>query len=437
MQHPDFTGSNALRPRFHARIPGGAHTYAKDDDQYPEGMAPYLVRGAGAHVWDVDGNEFIEYGSGLRSVGLGHAHPAVVAAAREALDGGCNFIRPHPIELEAAELLLSLVAGDMVKFAKHGSDATTGAVKLARAHTGRDLVAVCADQPFFAVNDWFIGSSHMPAGVPKHTREATLTFPYNDLDALRELFEDNPGEIAAIVMEAEKETPPAEGYFDGVRRLCDQHGVVFVLDEIITGFRWHNGGARAFHGIEPDLVAFGKALANGFSVSALTGRRELMERGGADHDRERVFLMSTTHGGEVHQLAAAIATMQVYRDEPVVETIWSRGERLAAGLREVTAAHGVDEFVPISGRPCALVFGTLDAQRQRSQPFRTLLMQELIDRGVLATSLVTSYAHTVEDIDRTIEAFDGALAVYRKALDDGIERYLRGRSVQPAIRPRR
>lgn len=433
----DFRRSDELRPRFHALIPGGAHTYAKGDDQYPEGMAPYLVRGEGAHVWDVDGNEFIEYGSGMRSVGLGHAYPSVVEAVRRRLGDGSNFVRPDPIELEAAELFLSLVpGGDMVKFAKDGSDVTSGALKLARAHTGRDLVAVCANHPFFSVDDWFIGASGMPGGVPQRTREATLKFPYNDLAALQALLEAHPGQVAAIVLEGEKETPPAEGWFAGVRRLCDEHGVVFVLDEMITGFRWHNGGAQAFHGIRPDLSAFGKALANGFSVSALTGRRELMELGGADHDRERVFLLSTTHGAEAHGLAAAIATMQVYRDEPVVETLWARGERLAKGLREITHAHGVADFVPIMGRPCALVFGSRDADGNPSQPFRTLLMQELIDRGVLATSLVIGYSHSNEDVDRTIEAFDGALAVYRRALDGGIAGFLRGRSVQPAIRPR-
>lgn len=430
-----FDRSNALRPRFHELIPGGCHTYAKGDDQYPEGMAPYIVRGAGCRVWDVDGNEFIEYGAGLRAVTLGHAYAPVVEAARAQLVLGSNFVRPATIELECAEAFLEFVPrAEMVKFCKDGSDATSGALKLARAHTGRDLVAICANHPFFSVDDWFIGASGMPGGIPQATRELTVKFNYNDLASLETLFEQHPGRIAAVVLEAEKETAPVPGFFEGIRKLCDRHGTVFILDEMITGFRWHAGGAQACYGIEPDLSTFGKALANGFSVSALAGKRELMRLGGADHDRERVFLLSTTHGAETHGLAAALATMKVYRDEPVIDTLWRRGSRLASGLREAAAAAGVGEYVPILGQPCCLVFGSRDAQGQPSQPFRTLLMQELIQRGVLATSLVVNYSHTEADIDQTVEAFAAAFVVYRRALDEGIEKHLVGRPVKPAIR---
>jgi glutamate-1-semialdehyde 2,1-aminomutase len=430
-----FDQSIALRDRFHRLIPGGAHTYAKADDQYPEGMAPIIERGQGCRVWDVDGNEFIEYGSGLRAVSLGHAFADVVEAARRELDRGSNFVRPARIELEAAEALLSLLPhADMVKFCKDGSDATSGAIKLARAHTGRDLVAVCANHPFFSVDDWFIGSSGMPGGIPQAVRDLTVRFNYNDLGSLQALFDAHPGEIAAVILEAEKDAAPAPGFLEGVRQLCDQHGAVFVLDEMITGFRWHDGGAQAYYGIRPDLSTFGKGLANGFSVSALAGRRELMELGGFEHARERVFLLSTTHGAETHGLAAAIATMKVFREQPVVRTLWARGERLAAGLRRAAEAAGVAQQIPILGKPCCLVFGSRDGQGQPSQPFRTLLMQEIIRRGVLATSLVVNYSHTEHDIDQTIAAFAEAFAVYRKALDEGIEKYLCGRPVKPAIR---
>lgn len=431
----NFSHSIELGRRLHAVVPGGCHTYAKGDDQYPEGMAPVIVRGQGSHVWDADGNEFIEYGSGLRAVTLGHAFEPVLDAVRRQLALGANFVRPATIELECAEALLAMLPrAEMVKFCKDGSDATSGAVKLARAHTGRDRVAICANHPFFSVDDWFIGASGMPGGVPQATRDLTVRFNYNDLASLQALFDQHPGEIAAVVLEAEKETAPAPGFLQGVRELCTRHGAVFILDEMITGFRWHNGGAQAFYGIEPDLCTFGKGLANGFSVSALAGKRELMRLGGAEHDRERVFLLSTTHGAETHGLAAAIATMQVYREQPVVDTLWRRGERLGAGLRAAAAAAGVAEQVPILGRPCCLVFGSRDAAGQPSQPFRTLLMQEIIRRGVLATSLVVNYSHSEDDIDRTVAAFAEAFVVYRRALDEGIEKYLCGRSVKPAIR---
>jgi len=431
----NFDRSNALRSRFHQLIPGGAHTYAKGDDQYPEGMAPYIVRGAGSHVWDVDGNEFIEYGSGLRAVGLGHAFAPVIEAARRQLEFGANFVRPATIELDCAEAFLECVpSAEMVKFCKDGSDATSGALKLARAHTGRDHVAICANHPFFSVDDWFIGASGMPGGIPQATRDLTLKFNYNDLASLEALFAAQPHKIAAVVLEAEKETAPAPGFLQGVRDLCDRQGALLILDEMITGFRWHRAGAQALYGIRPDLSTFGKALANGFSVSALAGRRDVMALGGAEHDRERVFLLSTTHGGETHGLAAAIATMQFYRNEPVIETLWARGRRLADGLRQAASAAGVADFVPILGQPCCLVFGSRDAQGQPSQPFRTLLMQQILQRGVLATSLVVNYSHSEADIDRTVDAFAAAFAVYRRALDDGVERHLVGRPVKPAIR---
>jgi glutamate-1-semialdehyde 2,1-aminomutase len=436
MTFPRFDESNRWEAHLRNVVPGGSHTYAKSSDQFPEGMAPIIVRGRGSHVWDVDGNEFIEYGSGLRAVTLGHAFPDVVAAAGAQLESGSNFVRPATIELTCAEELLKMIPGsEMVKFAKDGSDATTGAVRLARAYTGRDLVAICGNQPFFAVDDWFIGTTGMPGGVPGATRALTLKFAYNDLASLSALFEQHPGQIAAVVLEAEKETPPASGFLTGIRELCTRHGTLLILDEMITGFRWHNGGAQSYHGIQPDLSTFGKGLANGFSVSALVGRREFMRLGGMDHDRERVFLLSTTHGAETHGLAAAIATMKTYQEQPVVETLWARGQRLADGLKAAARNAGVADHVPILGKPCCLVFGSRDGDLKPSQPFRTLLLQEIVRRGILATSLVVGYSHSENDIDRTIDVFAEAFAIYRKALDQGIEHFLVGRSVKPAIRP--
>ena len=195
-----FDRSNQLRQRFHSLIPGGAHTYAKGDDQYPEGMAPILVRGLGCRVWDVDDNEFIAYGAGVRAVTLGHAYPPVVEAARRQLNLGANFVRPALIEVECAEAFLEFVpAAEMVKFCKDGSDAVSGALKLARAATGRDMVAVCRNHPFFAVDDWFIGSTGMPGGIPDATRALTVKFDYNDLASVERLFDEHPDRIAAVV----------------------------------------------------------------------------------------------------------------------------------------------------------------------------------------------------------------------------------------------
>jgi len=431
-----FEASRELQARAHKLIPGGCHTYAKGDDQYPVLAPGFIARGQGCHVWDTDGNEYIEYGMGNRTVALGHAFPAVVDAAARELTRGSNFTRPSPIEVACAEQFLALIEGaEMVKFSKDGSDATSGAVKLARAYTGRDLVACCADHPFFSVDDWFIGTTAMSSGIPEQVQELTVTFRYNDLASAEALFKQHPGMIACLILEAARTEEPGEGYLQALKQLCHANGALFIIDEMITGFRWHNGGAQKVYGIDPDLSTFGKALANGYSVSALAGKREFMRLGGLDHsDRPRVFLLSTTHGAETHGLAAAIATMQIYEREPVIETMYRQGLRLKTQAEQVIAAHGLSDYVKVFGRPCCLLHSTRDADGKQSQAFRSLFLQETIRRGVLMPSLAISYSHSDEDVDRTVEAIDGALAVYRRALDEGADKFLVGRPSQTAYR---
>jgi glutamate-1-semialdehyde 2,1-aminomutase len=431
----DFSKSRALRPKAHRLIPGGAHTYAKGDDQYPELAPAFIARGKGCHVWDLDGNEFIEYGMGLRAVTLGHAYEPVVEAAYRQMQLGANFTRPAKIEVDLAEAVIDLIDGaDMVKFAKNGSDVTTAAVKLARAYTGRNLIAICGDHSFFSIDDWFIGTTEVNAGIPQAITDMTLKFRYNDLASLRAVFDEYPNQVACVVMEAEATTPPAAGYLNQVKEICEQQGTVLIFDEMITGFRWHLGGAQKFYGVVPHLSTFGKAMGNGFAISALAGKREIMRLGGLDHDQPRVFLLSTTHGAENHALAASLETLRIFREQGVVEFLWKQGERLRARVNQSIAENRLERFFEVIGRPCNLVFVTCDQEGQRSQAFRTLFMQELIRRGVLAPSFVVSFSHTDQDIDRTAEAVRDALVVYRKALDEGIDEYLEGRPVKPVYR---
>ena len=378
-------------------------------------------------MWDVDGNEYIEYGMGLRAVTLGHAWPSVVSSARQAMEGGANFTRPAEIEVRCAEAFLQIVpAAEMVKFTKDGSSATSAAVKLSRAHTGRDLVGICGNHPFFSSDDWFMGTTALDAGIPQAIKDLTVKFDYNDPASVEALFGKYPGQIACLIMEPCKSDPPQDDFLHQTQELCRQHGTLFILDEMITGFRMHNGGAQQLYGITPDLSTWGKGLANGFALSALAGKREFMELGGLRTDQPRVFLLSTTHGAETHALAAAIESMRIYRDEPVVETLHAQGEKLLNGWRDVTAAHDLGEYVPVFGFPSNLVFGARDAEGQPSQGYRTLLLQELIRRGVLAPSLVISYSHRDVDIKQTIDALDGALQIYKRALTDGFEKHLVG-----------
>ena len=426
-----------LRTRAHAAIPGGAHTSAKGDDQFPERSPAFIARGRGCRVWDTEGRQYVEYAMGLRSTTLGHAHPSVNAAAAAALELGNNFNRPSTLEIECAERFLELIPrAEMVKFTKDGSTVMTAAVKLARAWTDRPLVALCRDSPFFSYDDWFMGTTPIASGTLPATVGATLRFGYNDLPSLEALFDEHDGRIACVAMEPARQVEPEPGFLEGVRALCDRHGAILILDETVTGFRWHRHGAQHVYGITPDLSCFGKAIANGFSVSALAGRRDLMELGGLRQtERERVFLLSTTHGAESVALAAAMETMRVYRDEPVTETLEASGNRLRAGVEAHARAAGLENRVTLSGRGCALVFATRDAEGRPSQALRSLLLQELLRHGVLAPSLMPAYAHAEADLDHTIAAFGLALDVYRRALEDGAERYLVGPPGDVVYRP--
>ncbi|WP_433666243.1 glutamate-1-semialdehyde 2,1-aminomutase [Nocardia sp. CA-136227] len=427
----DYRRSTAMQARLHELVPGGAHTYARGADQYPEDMAPILVRGNGARVWDADGNEYVEYGMGLRSVTLGHGFAPVVEAVARTIADGVNFSRPTELELAAAEDFLSLVPGaDMVKFAKNGSDTTTAAVRLARAATGREKVAIC-DQPFFSVDDWFIGMTEMNAGIPA---APTVKFRYNDLESLEAVLRGE--DVACVILEqATALADPAPGFLEGVRALCDGYGSLLIFDEMITGFRWSAGGAQQLYGVVPDLSCWGKAMANGFPLSALAGKREYMELGGLRTDADRVFLLSTTHGPETASLAAFRAVVQAYRDGDPVARMEASGRRLAAGVNAIAADLGIADHLEVAGRPSCLVFLTRDPEGVPSQPFRTLFLQELLDRGVLGQSFVNSAAHTDADIDHTVDACQSAAKTYRKALEQGtVMGLLAGRPVAPALR---
>jgi len=418
-------------------IPGGAHTYARGDDQYPEGMAPVIERGAGCRVWDIDGNEFVEFGSGLRANTLGHGFEPVVRAVQRYLADGVGFVRPHRLEREAAERLIDLIpSAEMVKFGVNGSDATSAAVKLARAYTGRDMIAVCRQHPFFSTDDWFIVTTPMSAGIPDSVRPLTVQFSYNDLASLEALFEVHPGQIAAVVLEAETVEPPAPGFLAGLRELCDRNGALLVLDEIITGFRWHERGAQYLYSIEPDLCTFGKGIANGLPLSALAGRRDVMRLGGHVDDADRVFLLSLTAGGQPWALAAMLAVIDTFEQEGIAGQLHSIGADLRAGVQDAVAAAGLGDYFQLRGRDCNLVYVARDADGQPSQEFRTLVLQEFLEHGILAPSFVVNAAHDPKAISQVVDAVTELMPVYRRALDDGVATVLRGRPVRPTIRRR-
>ncbi len=422
--------------RTHALIPGGAHTYSKGDDQFPANAPGFIERGEGAFVWDEEGRKFLDWTMGLRAISLGYGHRAVNEAAIAQIHKGSNFGRPSRIETELAEDLVQLVPGmDMVKFAKNGSTVTTAAVKLARAYTGRDMVAICKDHPFFSYDDWFIGSTACDAGIPEVTKALTVAFRYNDLASCEALFAAHPKRISCVILEAATTESPREQFLHRLRDLCHREGAVFILDEMITGFRFHRGGAQALFDIHPDLCTFGKGMGNGYSVAALLGRREIMELGGLHHSGRRVFLISTTHGAENHSLAAARSVIHEFRTNDVTGHMAAIGRSMIDGLNAAARDASVGDFFLAYGFPCNPYYVCRARDGAPSAEFRTLFMQEMVKGGILAPYIVPSWAHSETDVAKTVDAARKAFHVYAHALDDGWERYLEGPAVKPVFRP--
>lgn len=417
-------------------IPGGAHTYSRGFDQYPSNAPQILTGGKGAYIFDPEGKRYLDYGMALRAVNIGYAEDVIDDAAIEQIRNGNNLTRPSTIELDAAELLVDQIDSvDMVKFTKNGSSSVSAAVKLARAYTGRELVARCAEHPFFSYDDWFIGSTPLTRGIPQETLQKTKLFRYNDIASLEALIAEYPDQFACVVLEPAATEEPRDGYLTKVQELCKKHGIVFILDEMITGFRWHMKGAQHIYGVKPDLCTFGKAMANGFSVSCIAGRREIMELGSIETEgRERLFLLSTTHGAEMSGLGAFVATVKFMHEHKVVEHLWDYGRKLTSMMERQAQAHGIADSFKVGGAACSPFYLTLDKSGANSLALRTLFSQEMIKNGVLMPWIALSYRHGDAELALTEQAIDAAFRVYRRALEEGTENYLQGPVIKPVFR---
>lgn len=422
--------------RLNSVIPGGSHTYSRGDDQYPANAPQIFKRGDGAYLYTPEGDKFLDYGMALRAVTLGYGQKDIANAAIKEIMNGNNLTRASLVELEAAELLVDLIPSvEMVKFAKNGSNVTTAAVKIARAYTGRKYIVRCFDHPFFSFDDWFIGDTPIKKGIPEEFSNLTLNFRYNDLKSLSDLFEKFYGQIAGVILEPATSSHPQNNFLEKVKELCHKNGSLFILDEMITGFRWHIQGAQKYYEIEPDLCTFGKGMANGFSVSALAGKKEFMKIGGIrEVGAERVFLTSTTHGGEMCGLGAFIKTVEFYKENCVIEHLWDYGSRLTNGINNIAKKLGINSFFEVCGIPCSPNYITKDLDGNISLPLRTLFSQEMIKNGVLMPWISISYAHNDSTLSFTLQAIENSLNVYLKALNNGYNNYLDGPSIKPVFR---
>lgn len=422
--------SEELLKRAERSIPLGTQTFSKSKTQFPFGVSPYYAtRAKGARLSDADGNEYIDFINSLASVTLGYNDPDVTAAVQAQLERGVIFSLPTELEIDVAEQLIDMVpCAERVRFGKNGSDATAGAVRIARAFTGRDRIAVCG---YHGWQDWYIGSTARNKGVPAATRELTHRFEYNDLDSLDRLFHGHRDQIAAVILEPMNVVEPKPGFLEGVAEMARSRGAVVIFDETITGFRFANGGAQELFGVTPDLATLGKGLANGFPLSAVVGRADIMA------EMEEVFF-SFTMGGETLSLAAASAALRKVKNEPVVEKLRRTGVAILEGTRERIWRHGIDSFLSMSGHPSWTFLQFSDANGCSMWEIKTLFMQEVLQRGILTHGTHNvSYAHSEQDVDRLLEVYDQVFPILREAVVDGAMRqYLRCKPLEPLFRVR-
>lgn len=413
--------------RAESVIPLGSQTFSKSQLQFPRGVAPlFIERGKGANVWDKDNNRYVDFVNGLLSVSLGYCDPAVDAAVKEQLSSGVTFSLPHRLEAEVAEQLIELIpCAEQVRFGKNGSDATSAAVRLARAYTGREHVAMCG---YHGWHDWYIGSTTRDLGVPEEVKALSHKFAYNDLESLAELFDRHSGQIACVVLEPMNTVKPDPGFLSGVVRLCEKNGTIAIFDEMITGFRFHLGGAQAAFGVTPHIATFGKGMANGYPLSAVVGRRDIMAY------MEKIFF-SGTFGGETLSLAAALATIKKMKSRNVPEYLRSLGEELLFRLERLLEQLGRPAWIQTAGHPSwsSLTFG--DSQSASMWELKTYCIQELSQRGVLCIgSHNLSYAHTPEHIDLLMKAYSEILPAMVQHVDEGtLQKVLRCEVLEPVF----
>lgn len=408
--HRDYGVSQALLRRAVRTVPLGTQTFSKAYTSFPLGHAPlFLTHGLGGRVWDVDGNGYVDLINGLLPVVLGYCDADVDEAVQRQLMQGISFSLATELEMELAERLVEIIpCAEMVRFGKNGTDATSAAIRLARAFTGRDHIAVCG---YHGWQDWYIGSTTRKLGVPEAVQGLTQTFPYNDVDALRSLLASRPEGFAAVIMEPMAAVEPLPGYLASVKEAAHQHGALLVFDEIISGFRFALGGAQALFGVTPDLCSLGKAMGNGLPISAIAGRADVMAR------MEDVFI-SGTFGGEALSLAAAIAVIDKMRREPVIETLWSKGDVLANAVRVAISERGLEDVIGVKGLAPWSLLNFQPHPKASALAVKTLLQKTMLANGVLmGASHNVSYAHSEADFAAVLDAYAVALDTVAAALD--------------------
>lgn len=423
----NFKKSKKLLKKAQNIIPALSQTFSKAPYSYVEGVYPaYLSHGKGSHVFDVDNNEYIDYVLALGPVILGYNYPKVNSAIKKQLRNGISFSIPHYLEVETSEKIKSLIPGtDMVRFSKTGSDAGTGAIRAARAYTKRNNIAYWGGGGVW--HDWYTVSTSRNEGIPKILKSMIKKFEYNNIDSLKKIFEDWKGEVAAVYMEPMIFDYPKKDFLKNIKKLCKEYGAILIFDEVLTGFRMANGGAQEFFGVESDLSVWGKGIANGMPLGAITGKDFIMKK------FDDVFY-STTYGGETLSLAAANAVIDELTEKPVIQKIWDTGEKFNSRFNEIAEKLEVD--IKIKGIPArSKIFCKLN--NKPSLVLQSLFYQECIKRGVLFGPgyVLFSYSHSKNDLEQTLDVVEKSLKICKKSVQEkSIKKHLSGKIMKPVLK---
>jgi len=421
---PSIKKSDDLYKRALNLIPSVTQTLAKGPQQNVKGIAPkYLLKGKGAHIWDVDDNEYIDFNMAIGPLSLGYAYEKVDEAIKKQLEDGITFSLMHPLEVEVAELINEIIPNaESIRYSKTGADVTSAAIRVARAFTGREKVLCCG---YHGWHDWYISVTDRNKGIPNTVQDLTFTFNYNDLQSFKDSIDD---ETAAVILEPFVFEPPKDNFLQELKEICSKNGTLLIFDEMWTGFRIALGGAQQFFNVKADLATFSKAIANGMPIAVLTGRKDVM------NVLEKDVFFYTTFGGEALSLAAAKATMIELRDKKVPEFLASQGKKLKNGYNKIAEELDI-EFTKCIGYECRSLM-TFDASAGNPLELKSLVQQEMIKRGILWGGFHNmSYSHTDEDIEYTLKAYKDVLPILKKAVTEGkVKDYLKGDPVEPVFR---
>jgi glutamate-1-semialdehyde 2,1-aminomutase len=444
---PKITKSNTLYSIAKNIIPSGGQTYSKGVSQFTDGIAPkYLDSGKGAYAVDVDGNKYIDYVMACQPLILGYSDPDVNKAITKQLNKGSTFSLHNKLEIDVAKLLIDLVpSAEMVRFGKNGADATTIAIRLARAFTKKDEIAFCG---YHGWHDWFIATTDLNSGIPKFNNHLIHKFNYNDLNSLEKIFKKRKNKIAAIMMEPLAVAEPncygpknctnklckkfcQKNFLHEVKKIARKNGAVLIFDEVVTGFRFSLGGAQELTGVTPDLTALAKAMSNGVPISAIVGKRKIMKL------LDKTFF-SFTYGGDCIGLAAAKTTITKIKNKNVIAHINKMGKYLKDGINNLALNHGLSEFIKCDGYPCRTILSINGNNKFNDLEIKTFIQQELFKRGILWAAYHTiSWSHKEKEIKKTLDAFSDVFDIFKSKFikkNLKIKDSLEGEMLKPVFR---